>query len=94
MLAPYLTPPAPGRVTGILFPAGTATPAAIVAILTAEDDAQIVDIRLGGRLVFVVYHQPEFPRQIARLGALRVFDAVAAGCHGLGPSSPLVHLPS
>lgn len=92
MLAPYVAPPGPGRVTGILFPAGTAAAAAMDDILTADPSAQIVDTRLGGRLVFAVYHQPGFPAAIAHLGAARSFDAVAAGCHGIGAATPLIHL--
>jgi len=92
MLAPYLTPPAPGRVTGILFPAGTAASSSLTEILTADPTAQIIDTRLGGALVFAVYHQPGFPSAIGLLGAERSFDAIAAGCHGLGPATPLTHL--
>jgi hypothetical protein len=92
MLAPYLSPPAPGHVTGILFAPGTQAGTALADILAADPTAQIVDMRLGGSLVFAVYHQPGFPAAIARLGARASFDAIAAGCHGTGPATQLTRL--
>ena len=65
---------------------------ALADILAADPTAQIVDMRLGGSLVFAVYHQPGFPAAIARLGARASFDAIAAGCHGTGPATQLTRL--
>ncbi len=93
MAAPFIAPPAPGRVTGVLFKAGTTPIAAFNDVMEADPNVALVDQRLGGRLIFLIYQRADFPVRIASLGALRSFDAVAAGCHVTGDSSPLVHLP-
>ena len=81
-LAPYATAPTPGRVTGVLFSPAADRSTGVNTVMRAESGVRIVDVRLGGRLVFVLYTKPDFPLQVARLGAVHTFDAVAAGCHG------------
>jgi hypothetical protein len=93
MAAPFITPPAPGRVTGVLFKAGTTPVAALNDVVAADPNAALVDLRLGGRLIFLTYQRADFPVRISKLGALRSFDAVAAGCHVTGNPSPLERLP-
>jgi hypothetical protein len=84
LLAPFATPPSPDRVAGVLFGFGLTSAQTLPRVLAADPGARVVDVRWGGRLVFVSYRDPAFPATVAGLGAWRSFDAVAAGCHAAG----------
>ncbi len=81
-LAPFATPPAPHRVAGILFGPDFDMRSSVGAISLADPRARLVDARWGGKLVYVTYDDPTFPAALSRAGALYMFDAIAAGCHG------------
>jgi hypothetical protein len=82
VLAPFAAPPSPNGVTGVLFGFGRNSAATLSALFAADPDARLVDVRWGGRLVFVSYRDPAFPAKVATFGAWHSFDAIAAGCHG------------
>ena len=83
-LAPFTSKPVPHRTSGILFGPAFDDRTSIAAISAADPRAKLVDIRWSGRLVFVDYENVDFPQTIEKAGALYLFDAIAAGCHGAG----------
>ncbi len=78
----------PGEVTGVVFPEPDPA-AALTEILQADRQAQIVDYRFGGRVMFVVYFQKDFPQRIRQHGAWALFDSNSIGCTPNAPPKGL-----
>lgn len=49
--------------------------------MAAEPGASILDIQYGGRVIFVFSDDQDFAKKLHNVGAIYVFDAIAAGCH-------------
>lgn len=80
-LVPFATRSVPHRAAGVVFAPGFDDRSSVASIVRADPRARLLDIRWGGRLIFVDYDDVNLPAALRKAGALYMFDAIAAGCH-------------
>ncbi len=80
-LAPYFSPPVLGRPMGIVFLPLSDGQGNLARLLNADPGLAIVDSWYSEKVIFVVTSDPNFSRNLASIGAIHAFDAIAAGCH-------------
>ena len=74
-----LPPARSGRVAGAVIMSGQEG-AALAAMLQSDPDLRLVDRRWRGRVIFVVFRNPDFPAAARKNGIFLMFDAKSVGC--------------
>jgi hypothetical protein len=81
-----LPAPRAGQVVGVLAPTASGL-SSFQALRRIDPDLRLVDLRWGGRLIFVRSDRADLPSLAHRVGVLFLFDAALVGCGVAGDAA-------